>query len=339
VKPFIQIQNQQSTLAHWKQILAGNKFNSFAAFAYVTDSGVAQIRTQLKNDFGKSRDCRWLFGFDYGRTQPTALQKLNEIGKSAIRIHDGKYVVQSKAFIPRAVFHLKTALTLQKNGYPCQQIVGSGNLSASGLTSGIEAGCVVDYSQVSHKRGTALITTLEELWEKATPLEEVLHDYQTRYAEIIEPTVFGSGNGDHAEVASLFWIDVGYVTKNRGEDKPGNQFDLPKGSHVYLGVKKVHDPKRNSVLGTLNIKTPDGEIAERRLRFGNNEMEKLTLPIPEQYGYECYDGKILTFRREGNEIVLEALEPDDFFQTYGKHLSSCSKMKSGRKYGTVSLHQ
>ena len=120
---------------------------------------------------------------------------------------------------------------------------------------------------------------------------------------------------------------------------PGNQFDLPKGSHVHLGVKKVRNPKRNSVLGELNIRTLDGEIVERTLRFGNNEMEKLTLPIPERYGYECYDGKILTFMREGNEVALEAFESDDFFQIYGKHLSSCSAMRSGRKYGTISLPQ
>lgn len=339
MKPYIQVQNQQSTLAHWKQILAGNKLDSFAAFAYVTDSGVAQVRTRLRNDLGKTRDCRWLIGFDYGRTHPTALKILNEIGKSAIRIHDGKYVVQSKAFIPRASFHLKTALTLQNNGYPCQQIVGSGNLSATGLLSGIEAGCVIDYSQVSNKHGTALIATLEEMWEKATPLEEVLHDYQSRYAEIIKPPNFGPSNGVDADVAALFWIDVGYVTKNRGEDKPGNQFDLPKGSHVHLGVRKVRNPERNSVLGRLNIRTPEGEIVERTLRFGNNEMEKLTLPIPERYGYECYDGKILTFMREGSEVVLEAFEPEDFFQIYGKHLSSCGEMRSGRKYGTISLPQ
>src|ERR1022692_1958661 len=60
--------------------------------------------------------------------------------------------------------------------------------------------------------------------------------------------------------------------------------------------------------GELNIRTLDGEIVERTLRFGNNEMEKLTLPIPERYGYECYDGKILTFMREGNEVALEAFE-------------------------------
>lgn len=337
MKPYIQIQDQQSTLEHWKQILAGNALSSFAAFAYVTDSGVAQLRTYLKNELGKSRASRWLFGFDYGRTQPTALEMLKKFGKNAIRIHDAEYVVQSKAFTPRTTFHLKTALTLQEDGYPCQQIVGSGNLSASGLSSGIEAGCLVDYSQIKRKHGVALITALEEMWERATPLDHVLDDYKTRHAVLIQPAVCDLEDLDVGGSVTLFWIDVGYVAKNRGEDKPGNQFDLPKNSHVYLGLKRVRNPLRNSILGALKIRTPHGEVVERSMRFGNNQMEKLTLPIPEQYGYECYDGKILTFMADGDEVSLEAFEPDDFFRIYGSHISSCGEMLSGRKFGTVSL--
>ena len=45
MKPYIQVQSQQSTLEHWKKILTGNNLRSFAAFAYVTDSGAAEIRT------------------------------------------------------------------------------------------------------------------------------------------------------------------------------------------------------------------------------------------------------------------------------------------------------
>ena len=41
-------------------------------------------------------------------------------------------------------------------------------------------------------------------------------------------------------------------------------------------------------------------------------MEKLTLPVPEQYGYHSYDGKILTFAVDGDEVELEAYEPEDF---------------------------
>jgi hypothetical protein len=231
---------------------------------------------------------------------------------------------------------LKTALTLAKSGDPCKQIVGSGNLSASGLLSGIEAGCVIDYSEVDQTYADALIATLEEIWEASTPLEDIIDDYEEKYEEVIQPRVFVRKTKVLPPGAELFWIDVGYVTKNRGADRPGNQFDLPRGSHVYLGVKKVNNPGLNSVLADLNFRTPAGIVVGRRLRFGNNAMEKLTLPIPEQYGYECYDGKILTFQVRVGEVVLEALEHDDIFQIYGKRISSCSEMQSGRRYGTVS---
>lgn len=332
--PYIQVQRQQSTLEHWKQILSGNNLRSFAAFAYATDSGVAQLRTYLKSELENSPECRWLFSIDYGRSQPTALKNLRAIGNGAVRIYDGEYVVQTRSFNPRVSYHLKTALTLQDNGYPRHQIVGSGNLSANGLLSGIEAGCLVDYRNVAQAAGASVITALENMWSNATPLENIIDDYEQKYAAIIQPAMFGP-NPDEIPNATLFWIDIGYVTKNRGEDKPGNQFDLPRGSHVHLGVRQVRNPERNSPLGTLNIVTPRG-VVERTLRYGNNAMEKLTLPIPEDYGYYSYDGKILTFAVVRNEVVLEAYEPEDFYRIYGRRISSVREMQSGRKYGTIS---
>ena len=93
----------------------------------------------------------------------------------------------------------------------------------------------------------------------------------------------------------------------------------------------------NKQLGELRIRTPIGDVVERSLRYGNNAMEKLTLPIPEEHGYQCYDGKILTFRVDGNTVWLEAFEHDDFFRTYSSYINSFSEMQSGRRYGTIAL--
>ena len=185
--------------------------------------------------------------------------------------------------------------------------------------------------------GDTLICNLEEIWEKATPLQSVIDEYEAKYSEISLPKV-NVINSDSLDVTRLFWIDVGYVTKNRGADKPGNQFDLPRGSHVHFGLERVLNPELNSTLGDLKIRTPTGNVVDRRLRYGNNSMEKLTLPIPERYGYQCYDGKILTFKVDGNQVVLEALEHDDFLRIYGMQISSSNKMQSGRPYGTISLN-
>lgn len=335
--PFIQKQGSQSTIEHWKAILENNDLPSFGAFAYVTDSGAAQVATYLSGILGAERPCRWVFGFDYGRSHPTAIRKLAGIGQSEIRIHDGDYVVQSQGFTPRISYHLKTALTQLTNGYPCKQIVGSGNLSASGLLSGIEAGCIIDYSTVSQEPGNAMRASLEAIWENASPLESVIDEYERLHAIITLPKVNVVDERDGVDITRLFWIDVGYVTKNRGANKPGNQFDLPRGSHTHLGLHEVPNPPLNSVLGELRIRTPIGDLVERSLRYGNNAMEKLSLPIPEEYGYQCYDGKILTFRVDGREVKLEAFEHDDFFRTYGSHIDSLNQMQSGRRYGTIAL--
>ena len=85
--PFIQMQKRRSTIEHWKEILVGNDLSSFGAFAYVTDSGAAQIALHLGRLLGTSRRCCWVFGFDYGRSHPTAIRKLAEIGQSEIRIY------------------------------------------------------------------------------------------------------------------------------------------------------------------------------------------------------------------------------------------------------------
>ena len=335
--PFIQMQKRRSTIEHWKEILVGNDLSSFGAFAYVTDSGAAQIALHLGRLLGTSRRCCWVFGFDYGRSHPTAIRKLAEIGQSEIRIYDGDYVVQSKNFIPRVNYHLKTALTQSSNGYPCKQIIGSGNLSASGLLSGIEAGCLIDYSLVNKEYGNTLLSTLEEIWENSAPIKRVIDEYERQYVVVSRPKVSSIDVSGDREVTHLFWIDVGYVTKNRGINKPGNQFDLPRGSHTYLGLQAVPNPVLNSQLGELRIRTPIGDVVERSLRYGNNAMEKLTLPIPEEHGYQCYDGKILTFRVDGNTVWLEAFEHDDFFRTYSSYINSFSEMQSGRRYGTIAL--
>lgn len=335
IRPFIQSISQQTTLESWREILVDNNHPSLCAFAYVTDSGAAQVETYLHNHF-EGRRCRWVFGFDYGRSHPTAIRKLAEIGNSEIRIHDGEYVAQSQGFTPRTSYHLKTALTQLDTGYPCKQIIGSGNLSALGLVSGVEAGCLIDYSDVERAYGEGMIAGMERVWENATPLENIIDDYQQRYREITLPRV-NALDGANQNVLRTFWIDVGYVTKNRGVGRPGNQFDLPRGAHVYLGLEEVLNPALNSTLGELKIRTLTGDIVERRLRYGNNAMEKLTLPLPEQYGYQCYDGKILTFRTEGDEVLLETFEHDDFFKAYGTHISSCVEMQSGRRYGTISI--
>ncbi|AWI09764.1 hypothetical protein CKA38_11350 [Ereboglobus luteus] len=317
-------------------MLSQNPQSLIAAFAYVTDSGAAQMHG-LKDCFKSIQHCRWIFGIDYGRSHPTAIRKMAELAQnSEIRIYDGAHVVKSQSFTPRKSFHLKTVVAVDGLGKPSEQLVGSGNLSGLGLTSGIEAGCLINYERSQSAEGIAVVSILEQLWEESVPFDNIINEYENLWTKATAPVVVPR-NKPEKITRKLFWVDVGYVTKNRGNHRPGNQFDLPRGSHIHLGLNEVSNPTKNSLLGELRMRTPDGVIIQRSLRFGNNAMEKLTLPTPEQHGYGAYDGKILTFERQNDTWALEAFEHDDFKDAYGKHIDWFNEMQSGRLFGTIAI--
>lgn len=332
--PYIQYQHNNTTILNWKSILEGNDFECFGAFAYVTDSGVAQVERELGTVIRNGRLCRWVFGIDYGRSQPTALRRVAELASNEVRVFDGAYVVNADVFTPRSIYHLKTAVTLASDGTPKKQFVGSGNLSASGLTSGIEAGCVIDFEYVEDENLVSIRDTLQEIWDNSSPLGTIIDAYEQRYSQIFTP-VPREPSVNTSSVRELFWIDVGYVTQNRGYSRPGNQFDLPRGSHKFLGLPEQLAPDLNSLLGELKILTPTGEVIARNLRFGNNSMEKLTLPIPEDHGFGSYDGKILTFEKRDDTVELSCYEPEDFIRSFGRQITWVNEMQSGRRYGTA----
>lgn len=333
MNPYLQ-NSSKSTLDYWEEIFDNNNFPSFGLFAYITESGIFKLQTKLSQAFN-NRDCKWIIGFDYGRSQPNAIRQLSEFGNSQIRIYDAEYVLNSVGFVPRKSYHLKTTLTCGEDSSPIQQIISSSNLSATGLQEGIEAGSLVTYEYLDDVCSTNMTNSLQNLWNNAIPFENVIDEYERKYNKEFKPII--SQITENETSRDIFWIEVGYVTKNRGETRAGNQFDLPRGAHVNMGLPEIINPERNSLLGSLNIRTPTLEMVERNLRFGNNQMEKLTLPIPEDYGYDCYDGKILTFEKKDDDIILNALEHNDFYRIYDNKIIESTTMQSGRRYGKIRI--
>lgn len=126
-----------------------------------------------------------------------------------------------------------------------------------------------------------------------------------------------------------------YVTRNRGLDRPGNQIDMPRGMNRFFGFNAPANLPINSVIGEITFVTPSDQEVVRNLRLGNNMMEKITLPIPEDYGFDMYDGKVLVFRAEGTKHRIWALEEADFEAAFGDRLAGAKIMNSGRRYGYV----
>lgn len=309
-----------------------------SCFAYATYSGAVRFDMELGPALWGAIETKWLFGIDYGRTQPSALHYMAAKQNAEVRIQDGVYVVESKNFIPRRDFHMKSAFMLNRAEQRFGFLAGSGNFSSSGLLRNIECGASL-VANSADEFATSFERTYREarrLWDDATLLNDIIGSYEENWSAE-QPQI--DDEGEEPEVFpdqfDSFWIESGYVTRNRGSVRPGNQIDMPRGMHRYFGMAEPPNIERNDVIGEIRFIPPSGEEVARNLRLGNNLMEKITLPIPEQHGLDIYDGKVLLFRREDLNHRIWALEVDDFRNTFGSRLAGVKIMASGRRYGYI----
>lgn len=307
-------------------------------FAYATQSGLVAFNLQFGHEFWQTTSQRWLFSLDYGRTQPQAIRKILEYPNSEVRIFDGDWVVAQEGFMPRRSFHPKTALMKSQNDGAIGVVTGSGNFSANGLKTGVEAGASGFFGR-NDELPTSVHSALEaaeNYWDSATPVENIIDTYEAKWSASFFRSVVGNvQNAPHPGPQDIFWIEAGYVTKNRGASRPGNQIDLPRGMSNYFGFNVPQGFPLNSTIGPITFNTPLNGPITRNLRLGNNAMEKITLPIPEDHGLDLYDGKILVFQRIGQGFHLNALEAVDFEAAFGDRLSHVKTMGSGRRYGHI----
>lgn len=330
--------DEPTTLAEILRVCAEVGLGEFVGvFAYATRSGVASFDLAVGAEFWNGTPTRWLFGIDYGRTHPEALRQMCGKANTEIRIVDGRWVLESPGFVPRRDFHAKMSIVSNAAVDRFGMVVGSGNFSSNGLRRSREAGATVIVEGQDAYAATFrhCVSNVNELWDDATAIEEIVDDYEERWHES-----FGSEIADveidvDEDRDFLFWIEAGYVTRNRGPGRPGNQIDLPRGMGRYFGLVYPQNLQRNSVIGEITFDTPTGDLVTRSLRFGNNSMEKITLPIPETHGFDLYDGKVLVFRRLENAFKIQALEPEDFDKSFGKRLNQVREMGSGRLYGRI----
>src|SRR5581483_10115396 len=96
------------------------------------------------------------------------------------------------------------------------------------------------------------------------------------------------------------WVQVEELYKNRGPDKAGNQLDLPRGARVFFGFP-ADDVPRNTIFGNVVIVCDGYDPVVRSMRFGNNMMDKINLPVPGQHGPGTYDHSFLLFEKIGPE--------------------------------------
>ena len=321
-----------------------------AAVAYATHGGVAELNAALQELPGwKTASKRWLVGIDYCRSDPVALAHLAGLPRSRVRIFDGGFVSGRTGCVPRYSYHPKTWLLIGPRRSAV--VVGSGNLSRTGLLLGIEAAAAVSGSKTSaikdmrswfssQWRGATRFADIEDRYRKEHDSRENRRHPPASEDDTVPESASKIGQlrpGDlrKLRVCRHLWIEAGKVTRNRGPKLPGNQLMMKRNSRVFFGFTAA-DLERNSVIGDVAIRFDEHLRPNCSLRFGNNSMDVLTLPVPGQEGPEAYDRRTLHFERIGlREFKLTIGRPVDV-KRWKKRSASIEgefSMKSGRRWG------
>lgn len=354
--------SHRTTRAAIQDVAKAYNFESLdVAAAYITSTGLFDLDTSLGDHFDLSdgnRSKRWLTSFDYLRTEPVALEALLAFPNSNVRIHDPESALQNSG-MPHRPFHPKAYLFRLGENIEVG-LAGSGNLSRSGLSRGVEAGIVIGVDRSDSATNNDLLASIdmtrlwfEGLWDSGTPLNGALLNRYSKLYESSEnlknltPVEDDTANSDSSTAAISagdlkklracrnFWIDAGNVTKNRGANLPGNQAMLKRMSRVFFGFEASEIPE-NSHVGHIGISFDGGNFRQYSLTYSDNKMDKLILPIPGDEGPQSYDNKVLHFRAVGpRKFELKVFDSAHLskFRKKSKAVDGAFKMKSGREWG------
>ena len=316
------------------------------AVAYATHSGVADLEGAL-SDLPRWKKARkqWLVGIDYCRSDPLALDHLSDLPESKVRVFDGDFVASRKGCVPRCSFHPKAYLLFgaSKSG----AVVGSGNLSRTGLQHGVEAAAAV--------RGGSAINDMRlwfrSQWRSATPFKAIEEHYRGEYesaANCRHPQALEDDAAPESasrrgqlkphelrklRVCRRLWIEAGNVTRNRGPNRPGNQLMMKRNARVFFGFA-AKDLPRDSAVGEVTIEWSGQRHVGRSLRFSNNSMDVLTLPVPDEG--ESYDRQTLHFEQVGVRAFKLQIGSNAEVRRWKRRsqaIDGVLPMKGGRQWG------
>lgn len=350
----------RTTLDALQGILQDGTVSSIdVAVAYITSGGAYDLLNRVSQTLANTWinvPKRWITSFDYCRTEPVALDSLLHVQNSSVRIHDAQFCLDHGGD-PRVPFHPKTFLV--RTNLRDYVLAGSGNMSRSGLSRGVEAGLVVGVNRAGPTEPTAsaamhsMRNWFSNTWTSAARLTPTLF---ASYSQLFEdkenlkapaPTeddVASTYTGHGAlstkvlqrlRVCRHFWIDAGNITKNRGPNLPGNQLMMKRLSRVFFGFASTAVPE-NSHIGDVEISFNGGQGAQFSLTYSDNKMDKLVLPIPGAAGPSAYDNEYLLFYRNKpgvfSLIIGTRAAKAQWFRK-SNAIDAAFRMTSGREWG------
>ena len=329
-----------------------------AAVAYATQSGI-QLLERSDACRGPYLKAQWLVSLDWCRSEPAALGALDSMPRSSVRVPFGVQVVNSPRCVPRIPFHPKGFLF---QGPTARLLVsGSANLSRNGLSIGHELDTIIEVrdAKTSAERHAwrALGDTkrwFRHLWQDATRYSQIENRYQSAHSDSIrQPTPTSDDATNAAGLRTRFraedllrlrsaqhlWIEAGNVSENRGRGVPGNQIMMSAMTRVFFGVE-ARDVPTDTHLLVLAIRY-EGHISwDRTLRYSNNSMDVLTVPVPgSPIGPHSYDNQTLVFSKIPHdgaliyELTIASIAEKARLAQRSKQVDGHFVMSSGRQFG------
>lgn len=337
------------------------------AVAYASAEGVRLLEEALAGPTWTESRKRFLVSLDFGFTQPKALARLSGLSNAEVRIPNGREVLKSPALRPQTAFHAKV-YSFGTEQYPRLRalVVGSANLTASALSTGTEVVTTQTWKPYSSaavndlQRAQPVLDWFEDNWENADALAGVLDEYREKRRALPRPPRIREektkatrrylASPEHHEIsgslsvqlaaARELWIHASSVIRNRGA-LPGSQLNTPRGTRVFFGFASEKVP-RDTTLGSIDLRLAGRDYHDRTIRFSNNGMDIINLPIPEQNGVETYQGTYLLFTRDssgGDHRGRYTLTVTDAAGIDTRKASAANSvdlvMRSGRQYGLL----
>lgn len=330
-----------------------------AAVAYATENGCKRLVDILNesNPNWENVEKKWLVSIDYGTTESEALRYLNSLPNSRVYIYNAHQVIANRLF-PKMAFHPKIYVFSSRFEDNISIVSGSANLTGGGLFTNNEqasffsvsqpikerdqkflSSCKIYKWQVESYFGSSVLCTEEliELYEEALLANK--RNSAVDSVQLVQLIESDRPSIEISEIASLsasknLWLETGYITPNRGPGKYGNQIDLQRGIKVFFGFFD-QELEPNTNIGEITI-TLDGIPYSRTLRLGNNQMEKLSLPIIDPPDYSGYENKTLLFVRDGpRSFTMHIASPENSeeWKRRSRLFGEIYELRSGRQYG------
>jgi HKD family nuclease len=219
---------------------------AFFAVAFIREGGVETLEAALRGFIARGGRLSVIFGNAFGITEATAIRRLQRLG-AELRYHRSADTFHPKGYL----FGSSTATTTA--------IIGSSNISASGLTGG------------------AVVEAAQQLWNSpaAAPVTEAVFDELERSARSNEQPAH---HQDHGAVRLPPIPPPGPEQRPVVEFsfKVNGSFSLPKSSYrrpitvpiEFNAVMRAHQLDANPV----QVRGPGGEPFSGRIYVSNNNQ-------------------------------------------------------------------